>query len=191
MALDRASVRRNFNAVGRRPQPRVLAIGIAAIAVGTCSVALNTKSPMVLWNRSASEPEGLYLRTARPPRTGALAAFHAPGAAFPYADRRLTFLHTVPILKALAAGPGDLVCTRSDVLTIDGRPRAPIVEADPYGASLPHWRACRRLRGGEWFAFSDRVPNSFDSRYYGPIRNGEILAIYRPLWVLERGRAQG
>jgi type IV secretory pathway protease TraF len=31
--------------------------------------------------------------------------------------------------------------------------------------------------------FSDRVPNSFDSRYYGPVQRAAMLGVYVPLMI--------
>ena len=43
-----------------------------------------------------------------------------------YADGRMGYLHQVPILKQVAAGEGDVVCTRAGALSINGRWRAPV-----------------------------------------------------------------
>jgi len=34
------------------------------------------------------------------------------------------------------------------------------------------------------FVFSARVPNSFDSRYYGPVRRSDVMGSYRRLALL-------
>lgn len=157
-------------------------VSIAAVMVAH---GLNQSGRWVLVNASPSEPEGLYLRTSDGPTVGRLVTFMAPALASPYVDRHLTYLRTTPVLKALAAGPGNLVCTRSGRLVIDGQDKAPVMAKDPRGVQLPRWNGCRRLGAGEWFAYSNRVPNSFDSRYYGPIRTDQVIAAYRPLLVTD------
>jgi type IV secretory pathway protease TraF len=163
---------------------------VAVVAIGGFAVAhcCNHRGALLLENDSPSEPEGLYVRTAEAPAAGRLAAFMTPAAATDYVDRRLANLRRTPVLKALAAGPGSFVCTASGKVVIDGRVMAPVAVRDPRGALLPQWKGCRRLGRGEWFAYSDRVANSFDSRYYGPIRTGQVIAVYRPLWVDARRR---
>jgi type IV secretory pathway protease TraF len=88
-------------------------------------------------------------------------------------------------LKAIAAGEGDVVCTAGNQLVINGRRVAPVLSVDSHGARLPRWGGCRRLASGEAFAFSGRVPTSFDSRYYGPIATA-TAQVYRPIFTWER-----
>lgn len=156
----------------------LLAICGAAALIG---LTLGTSRPLVLFNTTPSEPPGLYLEIGGSPTAGQIVAFRAPRAAFPYADGRLAFLHRVPLLKAVAARGGDAVCTATGRLTINGRDRGPIASRDGRGVALPHWRGCRALEPGELFVFSNRVPNSFDSRYFGPVSVHAVIGVYRPL----------
>ena len=149
--------------------------------VGVAALSAAVPQPAFLWNATPSEPVGLYIRSGNAPGLGAIIAFRAPVGAFPYADARMGYLRRIPILKAVAAGEGDRVCTFGGALTINGRRRAPVQTFDSRGARLPAWQGCRALRVGELFVFSDAVPNSFDSRYYGPVGRGAIVGVYRPL----------
>jgi conjugative transfer signal peptidase TraF len=169
-------------AVRKRALRATAWVGFAAITLAAASVAtvFDTTRPLVLFNTTPSEPTGFYLASPTPVSVGQIAAFRAPPAAFPYADLRLAYLHRTPMLKAIAATAGDNVCTRGGRLRINGRDRAAIAQRDSRGVALPHWLACRRLVGGEVFVFSDRVPNSFDSRYFGPVREAAMIGVYRP-----------
>ena len=150
---------------------------------GAAVLSVTIPQPVVLWNGTPSEPVGLYLRSAARPGPGAIIAFRTPAKAFPYADARMSYLHRILILKAVAAGEGDRVCTAGRVLTINGRWRAPVLKLDSRGAKLPAWKGCRALAQGEFFVFSNRVTNSFDSRYYGPVDRGAIVGVFRPLII--------
>lgn len=166
-------------APGRRRKGKALMVwlGLGALLL----FAAHANRNVLLVNLSPSEPEGLYLRVhGGAVRRGALVAFLAPPAAFPYADRQMSYLHRTSILKAVGAMPGDLVCALGGELWINGKRRAGISAVDRNGRALPRWLGCRRLRAGELFAFSDRVPNSFDSRYFGPIAM-DVAVPYRPL----------
>ena len=163
---------------GRVSRSGVLVLGVAIItAVG----ALAAAKPTLLLNRSPSEPPGLYVRAGRDLGVGSIIAFRTPSAAFPYADLSMAYLHHRPLLKAVSAGPGDRVCTNDGELIINGRATAPIATRDRQGRALPRWQGCRRMAQDELFVFSARVPNSFDSRYYGPVHRTDVLGSYR--WV--------
>ena len=160
-----------------RSGPLIILGGVAvSVAALVCA-----GSPQILINHTPSEPLGPYWRIHTPPAVGALVAFKAPPAAFPYADQRLSYLRGELMLKAVAAGPGDRVCTTGASLAINGVMRGRIVERDGQGRRLPRWRGCRRLQPGELFVFSNRVPNSFDSRYFGPISVRSVTGVYRRL----------
>jgi len=150
-------------------------LGLAALA----GVAVSNAAPTILINGSPSEPVGVYVRTSLAPERGRIIAFAAPPAAFGYLDVASPNLRRIPLLKAIAGTPGDRVCTDGGRLVINGADRGPILWSDRQGRGLPHWLGCRRLGPGEVFVFSDRVPNSFDSRYYGPVSVARILGVYR------------
>ncbi len=159
-------------------RPSAWAIGLAMITVFG---ALVVRNPIFLLNRSPSEPPGLYVRAGRDLAVGAIIAFRTPAAAFPYADLSMAYLHHRPLLKAVAAGPGNTVCTTAGELIINGHKVAPIAMRDRQGRALPRWRGCRRMGQDEVFVYSARVPNSFDSRYYGPVHRADVLGSYR--WI--------
>lgn len=178
MAIQTMSAHPRWRRERRRSRRRigvVLASAAIVLAVGF------TGPPWILFNGTPSEPIGLYWRSLDRPAVGALVAFPAPPTAFPYADGRLAYLRREPILKGVAAGPGDRVCAAGAQLTINGAVRGPIADRDGQGRALPHWRGCRALAPDELFVFSARVPNSFDSRYFGPIPARSLLGVYRPL----------
>jgi conjugative transfer signal peptidase TraF len=151
-------------------------------------LAANPLHPWLLFNTTPSEPQGFYAASAAPIRVGTIVAFKAPAAAFPYAGRKLGYLRQTSMLKAVAAGPGDQVCATTDRLVINGQDRAPIAAADGEGRALPRWKACRRLGADELFVFSARVPNSFDSRYFGPVSRSAVMGVFQPL-LIDTGRA--
>ena len=141
------------------------------------------KVTLFTWNGTPSMPEGLYLRAVwEKPAVGKIIAFTAPPAVVDYA-RRCGHAGGLPLLiKPLAAGPGDHVCA-TDHLAINGRRVAPVLEAGPDGVPLPRWSGCRTLAPGEWLTYTSRLPNSLDGRYYGPVRETDIVGVFRPVWV--------
>lgn len=168
---------------GKSPLPIVLA-GPALIATGLIAIWSSLAAPgapLALINTTPSEPIGLYWRTTQAPGPGRLIAFPPPIEAAHVADGHLARLHS--FLKIVDAGGGDVVCAEGDALLINGAPRGRIAAVDSTGRPLPQWRGCRMLRSDELFVLSNRVPNSFDSRYFGPVSLRSVIGVYRPLWV--------
>jgi conjugative transfer signal peptidase TraF len=140
---------------------------------------------VVVINTSPSVAPGLYVRSATEPAVGRIVDFRIPDHAKPYVQGRTgNSGENWYILKPIAAGPGDRVDTTGSSLFINGREMAPMPPTfDGASRPLPVWRESRVLGPDEFFVFSDRIPNSFDSRCYGPIRRGEIAAVRKPLIV--------
>ncbi|MBI1684275.1 S26 family signal peptidase [Caulobacter hibisci] len=170
-------------------QPRlVLALAAPALAAVALGPPIRPAPPLLL-NTSASEPVGLYLHQDQVPRVGRVIAFRPPPAAWPYVAAAMPARARGGILKTIGAGEGDRVCTRGGRLAVNGRDVAPIASRDSRGRSLPHWEGCRALGAGEYFVVSTRIPNSFDSRYYGPVRRQDVIGVYRALGAPRRPAA--
>jgi conjugative transfer signal peptidase TraF len=137
----------------------------------------------IVINTSPSVPPGLYVRSDHAPNVGQLVEFRIPEMAKAYvAAREGRVDRNWYILKPIAAGPGDVVDTRNDWLIINGKRVSPMPPAcDKAGHPLPLWRQRRVLGSDEFFVFSARIPNSFDSRCYGPILRGQIAAVRKPI----------
>ena len=167
----------------RRPR-RTLLLAAAALLLVIALPNLGMQRILVI-NTSPSVAPGLYLRSSEQPAVGKLVDFRIPLAARDYVRGRTgNGGEDWYILKPIAAGPGDRVDTTGPWLVINGRQVAPMPpETDGNGRRLPLWRAYRVLRSGEFFVFSNRIPNSFDSRCYGPITRGQIAAVRRSLIV--------
>ncbi len=137
----------------------------------------------VVINTSPSVQPGIYVRSNAEPAVGAIVDFEIPAAAQPYIYARSGYSgKSWYILKPIIAGPGDQVDTLNDWLVVNGKRIAPMPpREDSAGRPLPIWRGCRRLADNEFFVFSARIPNSFDSRCYGPIQRGEIISVRCPL----------
>ena len=158
---------------------------IGAGAVIALALALTTlrslDTPLFLYPSSASLPAGLYMRSFEPVRVGSIVAFPAPAIARQYQERDGAQVPSEYLfIKPVAAGPGDRVCNDPvNGLEINGVWLAPVAKSDNQGSPLPVWHSCRWLREREFFMFSNTVPNSFDSRYYGTVQSQEIRASYR------------
>ncbi len=166
------------------PWRTLIAVQIAVSVIATTMVVdLPTK---LVWNASASVPIGLYairpierlevadLVLARPPEP--LAAFLADGGYVPLG---------VPLLKRVAALPGQTVCRDGREVTVDGVTLAVARERDRMGRPLPHWNGCRSLVDGEVFLLNRDAPSSLDGRYFGPLPANAIVGRASLIWARE------
>lgn len=136
----------------------------------------------IAYNASPSVEIGFYVRVTEGPEIGQFAEFPLPlffRTVYPHCP--IFNQADMMILKPIAAGPGDLVDTTGDWLFINDQRMARIKTQDTEGRPVPVWRARRVLGKDEFFMFSSRVPNSLDSRYFGPIHRHRIRAVRAPL----------
>jgi conjugative transfer signal peptidase TraF len=166
---------------GDRARRVLLRLG-AIVVVLAILPEMGTRRVLVI-NTSPSVAPGLYLRSSDEPAVGKLVDFCIPPAARDYVRGRTgNSGENWYILKPIVAGPGDWVDTTGDSLIVNGCRIAPMPpRTDSNGRPLPVWRKSCVLTADEFFVFSNRIPNSFDSRCYGPITRGEIDAVRKPL----------
>ena len=170
---------------GRSTGSRALRVGAAALGVLALSAALaSPRHKPLAWNLTPSLPEGLYVRSIlEAPAVGRTVAILTPPAVADYYRRIGAGADLPTVLKPLAAGPGDHVCVAGGGLAINGRFVARVARTDRNGVPLPRWDGCRALGVDEWFTYAPRIPNSLDGRYYGPVREADIVGVYRPAWT--------
>jgi len=164
---------------------------LLATGIGTGLVALTAvgpRTPLLIWNASASVPVGLYrvqpprhldvtdLVVVRPP--DALAGFLAEGGYLP---------RGVPLLKRIAALLGQQVCRTGIAVTVDGVPFGEALTQDRRGRALPVWQGCSTLADDQVFLLNPERPDSLDGRYFGPVPRDSIVGKALPIWT-EEGR---
>jgi type IV secretory pathway protease TraF len=86
------------------------------------------------------------------------------------------------LIKPVAAGPGDVVCRHAAIVTVNAHAVAWARNADALGRWLPRWSGCVTLTAGQVFVLST-APDSFDSRYFGPIDGGHVLGVGQAIWT--------
>ena len=154
---------------------------VAGVALVVFSVTLRP-TPLVVWNASASVPVGLYVRASETIRRGDFALVCTPDAAAILAAERGYLPVGVPLVKHIVAVAGDDVCAMKLAVSVNGKIVANQLRADRAGRPLPRWNGCRRLSQGEYFLLAE-APDSFDSRYFGPVPSANIIGRLVPLWI--------
>lgn len=185
--FERASSARPSRALTRtksktmRLGPLLIAATASAALIGTATIAF---TPRLLWNGSASAPTGLYrVHPITAPVKGDMVAAWAPASARRLAARRHYLPENIPLIKRIAALSPDRICALGSIITINGQMAARRLARDSKGRVMPWWTGCRTLATGDAFLLMSEHRNSFDGRYFGVTRRGDMLGIARPLWV--------
>lgn len=161
-----------------------IATAIAATMFGVSFAAIGAFNPLprVVWNASASVPIGFYRIEPLPdPPHGALVAVTPPAPLARWLAERGYLGERVPLLKHVAAKPGQRVCRIGAVVSVDGRPVVVARERDGRGRPLPVWQGCRTLRTGELFMLNPDHTDSMDGRYFGPLPASTVLGRATPI----------
>ncbi len=146
------------------------------------AVAVFDPLPRVVWNASASAPIGFYRINPLPdPPLGALVAVTPPAPLARWLAERGYLGERVPLLKHVAAGPGQRVCRVGPVVSVDARQVAVARERDGMGRPLPVWQGCRTLRAGELLMLNPDHADSMDGRYFGPLPVSTVLGRATPI----------
>ncbi len=164
---------------------RTVLIAGTVAASALLSAALPV-SRVLVWNATASVPTGLYhIRGTASLHVGERVAIDPP----PHLRRFLAargYLPTgVPLLKEIAALPGDTVCRAGSLIMINGAPAGAARDRDSRGRALPEWKGCRVIAADEIFVMNRRAPDSFDGRYFGPIPRTQLIGRASPVWTDE------
>ncbi|USI71536.1 S26 family signal peptidase [Sphingomonas morindae] len=145
-------------------------------------------TPRLIWNASASVPVGLYgLHPDTQAEVGDLVAVRPPEPLGRFLAERHYLPRGVPLMKRIAALPGQEVCRRDRSITVDGVPFGDALDRDRRGRPLPVWQGCRRLGDGELFLMNATVPDSLDGRYFGPLPAATVIGAATPLYTDEAG----
>lgn len=161
----------------------ILALAILAIG-GLCVGIFTDPAPRLVWNASASAPIGLYrVQLGIRIDQGDLVLAGLPDIPRILAAERGYLPDGVPLIKRVAGKAGDWVCGDSDTVMINGHAVASRIARDSENRSLPRWTDCRVLAESEVFLLMADVPDSFDSRYFGPIQIEQIIGRLVPLWT--------
>ncbi len=155
-------------------------VGIALVA----ATIVMPPAPRLIWNASASAPIGLYVVTPGGAlATGTMVVAWPPDAWRSLAAARHYLPLHVPLVKRIAAGPGDMVCASRSAILIDGRKVASRQAQDRLGRPMSWWSACLHLQDGQYFLLMPDAPASFDGRYFGISEQADIIGSAHPLWT--------
>ncbi|AOS84372.1 hypothetical protein BIU88_09665 [Chlorobaculum limnaeum] len=144
---------------------------------------------LIIYNATDSLPHGLYLVVRKPAyERGELVVFPVPVAVRGLVRQRHWLPEGAFLIKPVAGKSGDLLSTKNGRCLVNGVDFGPVEKVDRTGQPLPVFSINRRLKNGE-IAVVNPSPRSFDSRYFGPIREREIIGV-AVLILTQTGTAQ-
>jgi conjugative transfer signal peptidase TraF len=171
--------------LGARGARWPLALLAGSLAAMGCA-AFTTSPPRLVYNASDSVPVGWYrISPANSLVPGDLVLVYLPLEVRSLAAQRGYLPSKVPLLKTVAAVAPQRVCVQGSQVRIDGVVVARRMRWDRQGRALPTCQTCRRLVGDELFLLSSN-PESFDSRYFGPVSANTVIGRAQPLWLESR-----
>ncbi|KAB2701393.1 MULTISPECIES: S26 family signal peptidase [Alphaproteobacteria] len=154
--------------------------------LGVASIA--SFAPRLIWNASASTPVGFYtIGEVGNLEVTDLVAVDAPEPLATFLSDGGYLPRGVPLLKRVAALPGQRVCRTGLVITVDGVPMGDALDRDRRGRLLPIWRGCQLVANGELFLMNWQVRDSLDGRYFGPLPATAVIGRATPLYTDEDG----
>jgi conjugative transfer signal peptidase TraF len=162
-----------------------MAIGMALVSTPS---PLNF-APLVVWNASASAPLGFYWVAGKSAlKRGDLVLAELPESVRGFADERGYLTLGVPLIKHVAALPGDHICTIGRAILIGGSVAARRLKRDSKGRQMPAWDGCQLLSPAEVFLLNPDMADSFDGRYFGPTRLDQVIGRLVPFWTWPGGQ---
>ena len=146
-------------------------------------------------NLTESLPRGVYRTIREAPRRGSIVVVCLPLDAAELArERGYLGPGSCPggvrgLGKIVLATAGDVVAHREEGISVNREPIANsrTLERDSRHRALPHYPwGDYVLKAREFWLFSPYRPNSYDSRYFGPVHASQVVSVLRAVWTWAR-----
>jgi conjugative transfer signal peptidase TraF len=139
--------------------------------------------PVIIYNATDSLPHGIYQVVQKPLyERGDLVVFSVPKAVRNLVRQRRWLPDGAYLIKSIAGTNGDLLSTKTGRCFVNGVDFGAVEPVDRTGQPLPVFSINRRLHSSE-VAVLNPIPHSFDSRYFGPIKERQIIGEAVPIWT--------
>jgi len=146
-------------------------------------------------NLTGSYPVGIWRKSGKTPEKGDLVLFNLPFTPLSSLAYERGYIRAgypdgyAPLMKRLAAVPGDVVTVTSRIV-INGKewPNGEIFTTDSKGREVRSLATSGPVQEGQCWLLSDYNARSFDSRYFGPVPLSHILGVMHPIIVWDSSR---
>ena len=148
-------------------------------------LGVNNAKPKVIFNFTPSIPLGIYMvKDKKSFVTGDVLVFAPPENVEKIVhDRKWLVAKRGYLLKPIVAVPGDSVCIENSHFYVNNLDFGEVKSQDKEGRWLPDYHFCGTVKPGTFFV-GVRAGNSFDSRYFGPIKTTQILGVAKNILTL-------
>lgn len=165
---------------------RLTTIALTFGAVALVVLTMGAAAPSYIWNASTSVPIGLYrLQPADRLVVTELVAVQPPEPLASFLDLNGYLPIGVPMLKRVLALPGQTVCRKGLLISVDTIEMGEALPHDRRGRPLPVWQGCRVVRAGELFLMNWESEGSLDGRYFGLVPQSSVIGKALPVWTRE------
>ena len=158
----------------------------ALAAVASLVSTIGGATPRYIWNASNSVPIGLYrVAPAGKFTVTELVAVQPPDPLAAFLDLNDYLPSGLPMLKRIAALPGQVVCRIGLTITVDSLEMGQARARDHRNRPLPAWQGCRIIGEGDVFVMNWQSEDSLDSRYFGSLPASAVIGRVVPVWTHE------
>ena len=153
---------------------RVTLVAMAAPTLALAVASLINLPTKLIYNGSPSAPIGFYWIHDHHAERGDYVLVRTPERVRSLVEERRYLPPNTPFIKQVAGANGDVVCRRNRKILINGVTVTVARNVDSLGRRMPAWTGCHHLRERRVFLLQQH-PQSFDSRYFGPVDRGLII----------------
>ena len=161
-----------------RRRSALILTGLAIAMMSAASVLVDQNR--LIWNRTESAPIGLYWRSDGPLTLNGWAVVSASSEAARWTSENGFTGTDWPLVKRIAALPGDEICRENETILINQSVAAEALLEASGGLELPRWQGCHVLQDGEAFLLNEH-PRSLDGRYFGAMERSDLVGVAIPL----------
>jgi len=164
-------------------RPLTIVISVLAILIAV-QIVQRFYSPLIWINLSDSEPLGIYQVQKFNGKLshGDLVIMNVPPGFERYVYDRGWLPKGWPLLKKVAALPGETYCINDDRFFVNGSLIGKVFTSDSQGLPLPRRiTGCRRIEEKCFLPVATHIQNSFDGRYFGAVPFSQIKGIATPI----------
>ena len=154
----------------------IMSGGITLLILANMAEISAPPLPKLLYNPTESAPVGWYkIDKNRPVKVGDRVAAYPPDWARKLGDERRYLPQRYPLIKTVWASQGTKICYENGFVSVPNYPVLPVLAQDSLRRDMPLMDGCYTLSAGEIFLASNEMDTSWDSRYFGPVRDESIL----------------